>query len=75
MDVYVSLFKILEAGKPKIELLQNVNVNSLQDLLQYEGEWIAKTHNAVNIRTPGRTFNKYDNNGNKIFESYKEQIS
>ncbi|MGZ7135907.1 MAG: hypothetical protein ACXVHY_08515 [Methanobacterium sp.] len=74
-DAYVSSFKILEAGKPKIELLQNVNVNSLQELLKIEGEWVTTTHNAVNIRTPGRTFNKYDNNGNKIFESYKEQIS
>ena len=55
-------------------MIENVKIDTQQELLKIEGEWIKKP-NTANISMPGRTMNEYDSEGNKHYTTYDEVIS
>ena len=69
----ITSFKILEAGNAYIELLQQYENLTKEQLNKYEGEYIRKTDNCVNNRIAGRTKKEsYEDNKEQILKKRKE---
>ena len=72
---YVTSFKVLEHGVDDcyIELIENVNCNSKNELARREGEIMRITDNCVNKLIAGRTKKEYaEDNKEKIAEQLKK---
>jgi len=72
---YCSSFKLIQYEDVYIELIEEINVQSRQELRKLEGECIRKT-NCVNKIIAGRTKKEYNlDNRDKINNNHKKQLT
>jgi len=57
--INITSIKILEAGEAYIELLEQYENLTKEQLNRYEGEYIRKTQNCINKKVAGRTIKEY----------------
>jgi hypothetical protein len=70
---YTTSFEIIKVGDYVITLLEDVNVETLEELEKRERFYIENTPECVNKQHPGRTKKEYnDTNKDKISEQKKE---